>query len=58
MSVVDVTSDVSEFSEKYCGTAVLPGFCLIYNPGLLSITCSPGYNSIVVLSNLSLFCPD
>ena len=27
------------------------------NPGLLSISCSPGYSKIVVRSNLSLFCP-
>ena len=52
-SVVPVISNL--FTSKYCG---LPPLFFTYNPGLLSITCSPGYNKIVVLSNLSLFCPD
>ena len=39
-----------------CAVAV-PVFTILY-PGLLSITWSPGYTRIVVLSFLSLFSPE
>ena len=45
-------------TSNNCETAVLPGSCRIYKPGLLSTVCSPGYSNIVVLSNLSLLGPD
>ena len=54
---VVAASDSAPDGETAKALSALDGFTFIPNPGLLSISCSPGYINIVVLSIKSLFFP-
>ena len=54
---VDCADDSAPEGDTANALLLFDGSTLIPNPGLLSISCSPGYINIVVLSIKSLFFP-